>query len=441
MSNNQLIFIQLNEVNFDVVKEYIEKYDDLPAFKKLIIDFKSFETYGEDNYNEIEPWIQWVSAHTGKSFAEHEVFRLGDIVKKPENLIQIFEVLEQQGLRVGVVSSMNARNRLKRAAYFIPDPWTDTPSDGSGFSRRLTKMLQQTVNDNASGKISISSLTTLAETVIRSFSFSGIGNLLKMIACARRQSWMKALILDQIIHMVHKKLLSSKIPDVSFVFLNAGAHIQHHYLFNSEVKLGSLSNPSWYVRPGSDPVRDMLRVYDNIIKDYIKLSASGARIILATGLTQIPYNRVKYYYRLKGHDKFLAEAGIVFDRVLPRMTRDFEIIFSNNIDKENAITILGKMRMVRDGVVVFGEIENQDCSIFVTLTYPSEILYDDSIAFEDIVMSEFGARVAFVAIKNGMHSTRGFGFVSPNYHGALPEKPIFVGELFNLTKNLSSSIS
>ena len=43
-----------------------------------------------------------VSVHTGKSFNDHKVFRLGDITSSTEK--QIFEILESNGLKVGAVS-------------------------------------------------------------------------------------------------------------------------------------------------------------------------------------------------------------------------------------------------------------------------------------------------------------------------------------------------
>ena len=32
-------------------------------------------------------------------------------------------------------------------------------------------------------------------------------------------------------------------PDFSNLFLNSGAHIQHHYLFNSKAYVGDIKNP------------------------------------------------------------------------------------------------------------------------------------------------------------------------------------------------------
>ena len=94
-TDRSLIFLELNEVNFDFVRAYARE-GRLPAIAKLLDAYGFAVTESEKSYEELEPWIQWVTAHTGKSFAEHGVFRLGDIVH--HDLPQVWECLEQRGL-------------------------------------------------------------------------------------------------------------------------------------------------------------------------------------------------------------------------------------------------------------------------------------------------------------------------------------------------------
>lgn len=435
-----LIFIQLNEVNFDVVRRYIERFDDLPAFKQMLGSFRSFETFGEERYEEIEPWIQWVSAQTGKSYAEHGVFRLGDVVRMPEEFPQVFELLERGGLKVGAISPMNARNRLKSPAYFVPDPWTDTPPDSSGFSRRFTQMLRQTVNDNASAHVSLRSKLAMLEALLRSFHASRTPQLLRYIAQTRTRPWTRSLVLDKLLHLVHMHLWRSKRPDVSYVFLNAGAHIQHHYFLNAVGCEGSgRRNPEWYLPSHADPIRDMLHAYDAMLGDYLNLSRdSGVRLVVATGLSQEPYDRVKYYYRLDDHAAFMRALRVDFARVLPRMTRDFDVEFADTAQAKAAARMLSGVTLERTGKPLFGELDVRQRSLFATLTYPDEILPDDvALTADGLRVEDFGRSVRFVAIKNGMHSSRGYAFVTPSVKVDLPEEAVSVARLFELTLALT----
>jgi hypothetical protein len=218
------------------------------------------------------------------------------------------------------------------------------------------------------------------------------------------------------------------------VFLNAGAHIQHHYLFNSPHSNTTAKNPAWYAPPNADPVLDMLQVYDRILLDHLALSEQrGTRLIVATGLTQVAYDRVKFYYRLRHHAQFLALLGVVPQQVLPRMTRDFEALFDDESAAQRAATVLRSVRMVRDGVPLFGEIEERGASLFVTLTYPHEILPADAAAYAGGMVGPMLPHVAFVAVKNGMHSTKGFAFFAPGTTASLPAESVHVSALFDLT--------
>jgi hypothetical protein len=431
MKNDSMIFIQINELNFDIVEEYI-KNENLPNFEKLLSNFKRLETFSEKEYENLEPWIQWVSFNTGLTFSEHKIHKLGDIVHSPKGLLQIYEKLEKCGYKIGAVSPMNTRNALENPSYFIPDPWTDTKTDGSPFSIRLSKMLQQTVNDNSASKISIWSFVTLIEAVIRSFKFPETLKLAKYVFLSLRKSWYKPIVLDTLIHLIHMMFLRKKNPDVSFLFLNAGAHIQHHYLFNSPYSKTTLKNPLWYVSPGSDPLLDLIRSYDVILGNYLDLVENGARLVLATGLTQIPYDRVKYYYRLRQHADFFQKIGIKFSRILPRMTRDFELVFDKVDDIAPALNVLEGLIIEGSGENIFGNITVRDRSIFASLVYSREILNDDVAVFQNKKITNFIQDIVFVALKNGMHSNKGFSFFSKNYEFVMPHNTIHVSELHDL---------
>ena len=62
----RLLLVELNEINFNLVNKYTKKYPKkFPNFIKLG-NLNTFNTFSEFEYQELEPWIQWVSAHTGK---------------------------------------------------------------------------------------------------------------------------------------------------------------------------------------------------------------------------------------------------------------------------------------------------------------------------------------------------------------------------------------
>ena len=431
----KLLLIQLNEINFDLVSKYLSasKKNKFKNLKIIENNFKFFNTYAEDEYENLEPWIQWVSVYLGKDLSGHKIFRLGDIVNYSGGK-QIFEKIEDKGFKVGAISPMNADNRLENASYFIPDPWTKNHSHCTnyGFSKRLSSMLSQTVNDNASGNLSFSSLLTIMEIIFRALQFKDIPFLVGLVFSSILKPWKKSLVLDYLIHITHIYFLKKKLPNFSSVFFNAGAHIQHHYFNNTKLINNLPKNPKWYVDPLCDPIEDMLEIYDKIIGDYLNLSKNEIQLLIATGLSQKQYDSTKFYYRLKNHCSFLNKIGVNYLKVLPRMTRDFEIIFENNQDLIHAKNILENIRCEQDNTIVFNEVDERNKSLFITLTYPHEIEKKKIIIINNNKKLNFYNEVVFVAIKNGMHDSKGYVFYSPSSHFTMPKNPIHVSKLHDM---------
>ena len=108
-----------------------------------------------------------------------------------------------------------------------------------------------------------------------------------------------------LLYEIHKTLFKRKNPHFSTLFLNAGAHIQHHYFFNSPyVDSPELKNPPWYIGKGYDPFLEMLKVYDEMLVDLLEWQ--NTEIIVATGLSQKPYEQLMFYYRSKRSCIFLG---------------------------------------------------------------------------------------------------------------------------------------
>lgn len=399
---NKVILLELNELNFEYVERYIQK-GYLPNFRAFLAAHGYQQTTSEDVYEHIEPWIQWVSAHTGKPYREHRIFRLGDITSA--HLSQIWEELEEKGMRVGTISPMNAENRLKNPAFFIPDPWTATTCAGPRLVREVSTALSQAVNDNAQSRITLKSFFYLLTAFLRYHNPRRLPQFVALLRQSIRKKWPRAAFLDLFLFDLFESLWQGTQPDFASLFLNGAAHIQHHYLFNSIVYEGDLRNPEWYLPKNEDPVLEIYRLYDFILGKILEWK-SPIRILIATGLHQVPHDRTTFYYRLKNHADFLRRIGINFRSVQPRMSRDFLITFSSSSE---SIAAEKRFSALRDsaGVPIF-EIDNRGESQFVTLSYPNLIAKDFTLSADGREVSNFENHIAFVALKNAAHDGTGY---------------------------------
>lgn len=422
--NKKLILIQLNEINFN----FLNLYNSAKLKNLNQISTSMIKSVSENEYEKLEPWIQWVSVYTGKTAKEHGVFRLGDIVNN--KMDQIFEIVESKGYSVGAIMPMNASNRLQKAKYFLPDPWTKTHSDNSVWSKIMTAVFSQTVNDNSTKKIGFINYLKLLIIFLKFFRFKNFSKYFHYVVTSKKYYFRKAFFLDLLIHDIHYNLLKKKKTDFSSVFFNAGAHIQHHYFFNSKFYKLKNQNPEWYMKKEIDPVYESYLLYENILEDYLKLNCD---IIISTGLSQIPATETKFYYRLKKHKFFFNMFDIKYKDIYPRMTRDFLIEFENKKDLKNCINFFEKINSSDEKEKIFNY-DIREHSLFVTLSYSKELKKNYFLEYNKKRVDLF-SQVVFVALKNGIHHHEGFNFFSKNLINDKNLNNFHIKDLFFVIKN------
>jgi len=419
----RLLFLELNEVNFEYVEHYARR-GELPAFARLFSANGYVRTRSEDVYDQIEPWIQWITVHTGKPYSEHGVFRLGD--GPQAGLRQIWDELAERGLKVGAFSPMNAP-AVADAAFFVPDPWTRTTVTAPALMRRAYMAICQAVGDNAQGTIAPRSVFQLLLGLVRYGRFKNWPAYLSEGVSGLREHWPRAIFLDRFLADCFMHLWRKTRPDFATLFLNGAAHIQHHCMFNSPAYRGPHRNPAWYLPQTSDPVLGIYRLYDGLLRDCLELS-DRPRVMIATGLHQDPMDEPVFYWRLRDHAGFLKRIGCKFVSVEPRMSRDFLVNCADAAQCGQVAAVLASGK-APDGIPLF-ELDNRGSSLFVTLSYPHEITAGFRAQFTRASIDDLSREVVFVAIKNGHHN--GIGYFLDTGGRARPQaEPIPLSELWH----------
>ena len=295
-----------------------------------------------------------------------------------------------------------------------------------GFARAI----KQAVNDNAQGKLELKTIFSLIETLIfTSQPSSWPSYLYNGLAALSKRRWSKAIILDRLLTDTFIHMWKKHQPDFSTLFLNAGAHIQHHYLFSSPAYDGYLKNPRWYIKSGYDPLLEVLELYDKVLSELNKLP--NTRLMISIGMRQIPYKEPIFYWRLKNHNAFLKKMNISYKSVKPRMTRDFLIEFEKKTDKDYAKCLLESV-VSSNGDRIFNEIEDKGLGLFVSLTYHHNISKNFVVYYGNNKCLNFRDDVVFVAIKNGCHDSKGYYLDNYRKPGELQEN-VPLRNLFSYT--------
>lgn len=414
----RLVSLELNELSFDLVREYCAR-GKLPVFARLLREHTLFETVAEAAHPLLEPWIQWPTVYSGKSYAEHHLFRLGDAVDSRHP--QVWEILEAEGVSVGAVSPINARNGCRQADFFIPDPWTVTAVSGEEPLVRLHAIVRDAVNANAHDRRGALALgRSLLPFLVKYASPRSASEYARILGCAARHKWARAVFLDRFLADLFLNLRARKCTQFASLFLNAGAHIQHHYFYDAAVYDGEGRNPDWYsgLRPrGIDPLLFVYEAYDRILADMLALP--DTRLLVTTGLSQRPNPDCIYQYRFKDHCSSLAKLGIAGGHVVPRMSRDFLIEFESEVEAR-----AGERRMAElscAGEPLFA-VENRGNSLFCQIAY-----FGPAEAFADIGLAD---QVTLVSIENGIHQTKGYHLDTDVAAGAGASQSIPLAEIF-----------
>jgi len=410
-----IVHLELNELNFNYIKEYVAS-GKLPGFKK-ILEGGFYTTRADEEYKNLEPWIQWPTVYRGQSFDKHGIFRLGDAVYNQAP--QLWDKMEQKGLAVEALFPMNAVNSLAKSNLFLPDPWTNTTVLAPTHLRWLYDFVRASVLNNSKGSISVWAAIKALPGIVSIGDIKFWKSTLTLFRASLKYPRVyRPIVLDLIVFQLLKSRVNGrhKLHYIS-AFMNAGAHLQHHYYFDSAVNTTNFTNPKWYSPVPNkeiDPLFELYSFYDSVVDQLISMDIE---LFITTGLSQKPNQTVYHQYRAVDFDSIakLCKAGMENILVKYRMSRDFEITST----KEEYISLI-KNELVEfkiDGESVF-TVDDREHSLFCKVSYNGEPEGLSNVAYRGDFYDLTDSFV-HVSIENQIHTDIGY-FADPE--GILDEK-------------------
>ncbi len=361
----------------------------LPNFKSFYDGSQVFTTEADEVAPNLEPWIQWYSAHTGLSFRQHRVFNLTDGPKAPYD--DLWRILRREGIRVANCSSMNCREFSFPESFFLPDPWCTTekafPAPLNGFHRFIASHVQE--YSNASKRSAPAEYLGFAAFLLRhglraKTVLAAASLFAREIVSRGKTAWKRAPLLDKLQFDVFRHYQRKFDFEFATFFSNSTAHYQHAYWRYMEPELFTPSPPE-KIRQHQAAVLYGYQEMDKLLGDFLAMEAEVVTLVLASALSQQPYLRFektggKHFYRPKNIEALLGLLHIRYDRVLPVMTHQYILHLDSKESREAAERALRSvkigqeevfsLRSVGDHELYFGNrigslVENNTC---LTLT-------------------------------------------------------------------------
>lgn len=417
----RVIQLELNEISADVVGKIINEHKELKNFAKLNREWKFLQTSSETEYDNIEPWIQWVTVHTGKELSEHKIFNLSDVHKLRHK--QIWEKLSEHGVESGIIGSMNTIRRETRGGVFFPDPWAQNNETYPEEIKPLWKFIAKKVQQHATSKLSYKELIE-AMRICKQMGLPP-GLYVKVInqvihqKLNSRTKWKLAGIFDLFLSEIFKSTL--KKTDFGFytLFLNSIAHYQHHYWRAFDTKPFSPIIKYNDIRKKDNPVLFGYKIYDKIIGDVLKLVADDkdTLIIILSGLSQVPYTLQEdeggmNYYRLNNHKMFAKMIGLTGE-VFPMMSRDWQYKYKTHAEREKALQVLASALV--NGEKLFILTESTEGYIYIETAYTKGVDKNTLVNVSGKPLGLFHDLFTNIAVKSGHHTGTGNLWISdPN---------------------------
>jgi hypothetical protein len=402
----RLMLIELNEFSVDLFERGVRELK-LPSIQRML-GMRSSTTTTDDmvEHRGLDPWVQWVSMHTGVPSSVHGIIHLGDAPAKL-GVKQLWEQLSDRGITSGIWGAMNAtRGNAKNCKFFLPDPWTFTEM---AYPEKINDLLalpryySKNYLDVSKHEF-VKNTLKLAKYVFGSGALWKIIRNLPLISRGILRNGINNAMLFSLFDLFSATLFLQqrrRAPtQFSLIFLNSIAHLQHH---------------RW--EAGNNLTKDVafgLLAIDRVLEMIFADAGKHEAIMVMNALTQrnISHEKPRICYRQINPARFLQAIGLDFKSVEQLMTNDAHVFFETRDLRDAAAECLKRASL--QGLPLFDVDTNasDDTKLFYQVDFWEELAADETIEINGRTINFLDHFEAIVA-RTGAHVREGNVF----YHG------------------------
>ncbi len=413
-----VIVLEFNELTPRLIDRFIDD-GDLPGFARLRSESTVCTTDAEEAAPNLEPWIQWVTVHTGLPFREHGVFLLGEGagLKAP----RIWDIVADAGERAWVCGSMNSAVTARRRenVHFLPDPWAVDakpwpPGQFDAYFNFVRTQVQEYTRDKAPLALA-DYLRFIRFMVGAGLSPRTVTDTVRQLAgeLERGTRWRRAPILDRLQWDTFRHFYRRLRPAFSSFFVNSTAHYQHFYWREMEPERFQLAREPARDVGAAEAIRFGYQRMDRIVQECLALAGDDATIVLCTALSGQPLLKYeaaggKQIIRVTQIERLLSYIGVVSQpQFSPVMSEEFHLLFESEPAALDAEARLLSLRTDAGEPVMAVSRHGADllCGVKLLAMPPSETLVttqfsNQAVSFGDLFYPAQGP-------KSGMHHPDG----------------------------------
>jgi len=433
-----VIVLEFNELSPVLMRRFIDA-GHLPNFRRLHDEARVWVTEAEERPPFLEPWIQWITVHSGESYHEHRVFNLDEGHTSPAP--RLWDLASQAGLRSWICGSMNVAVAPDFQGWMLPDPWTTHVAPRPAELLPYFEFVRRHVLEHTNDQVPVTHADRLRFVTFMArhgLSAATAWAIVRQLAGERldpRSRWRRAVLLDRLQFDLFRWHWQRERPAFSTFFLNSTAHFQHFYWRNLEPALFRVPPTDAEQRALADAVLFGYRQMDALVGECLAFAGNDAAIVLCTALSQQPcltYEESggKVIYRPRDFERLLAFAGVTSShRVAPVMAEEFHLYLQSTAEAVEAERRLAAMRVGDRPALV---IRRDGSGLFCGCKIHGALEEDAGIS------TPTGARARFFdlfyqveGVKSGMHHPDGLLWIrTPERIHVVHREPLPLTEVF-----------
>lgn len=410
-----LVLLEFNELTPALMDRFISE-GKLPNFARLREGSEVFASDAEEQEPYLEPWIQWVTVHTGVPYSEHGIFRLSEGRKLRYR--NVWDLVSMEGHPVWVCGSMNASRERSTKGYILPDPWSVDFEPQPQALLPYLRFVQRNVHEHTNERASLSKLDYvrfLRFMIAHGLSANSAASIFRQLLLEKKTGtgrWRRAFIMEKLQFDVFSAVYRRVKPAFSTFFLNSTAHMQHRYWRYMEPGLFKVPLDRGKQLEYESSILEGYQAMDQLVGRMLELVGDEAIVMLSTALSQQPCLRYeeaggKQSYRPKDFVPLLSFAGITTPcRIEPVMAEQFWLRLDNVSDATAAATKLAALKVGQEPALLA---KRDGCGIFTGCSIQHTLPEDATLRVEnsDRSVPFFDMFYALEGGKSGMHHPDG----------------------------------
>ncbi|BDG07334.1 hypothetical protein [Anaeromyxobacter paludicola] len=428
-----VVVLEFNELSPALMERFLGE-GALPRFRRLRDASQAFVTEAEERYPYLEPWVQWLTVHSGMNYREHGVHHLGEGHRVRAK--RVWDVLSDHGYASWICGSMNAGLASPLRGAILPDPWSPAVEPRPRELAAYFDFVSAMVHGHASGgglaaRRALRFAAFMAGHGLGAPTVAGVAaQLVEERLAARRgldAGWKRACVLDQLQLDLFRSLWLRDRPDFATFFSNSTAHFQHWHWRNLEPERFQVKPTAREQASYAGAVRHGYERMDRLVGEVLDFCGDDAVVVLCTALSQQPClvyedegGRVNY--RPRELRAFLARAGVAGVLAAePVMDEQFRIRFAGEPEAERGLARLSALSTGGRGLMV---VRRQGTELLAGCAVHEPVPAGARVAGEglDVPFEELLFRLP--GMKSGMHHPDGLLWIrvpgcAPRVH---PEK-------------------